>query len=106
MGEFIAICEQIGDPVLSKGPVERDVVRIITPGTITDDVLLEERRENLLVSIYSAKEGFGLAALELSSGHFTVMEFSDPATLDSELECIQPTDILLSEDSHLNFRLG
>src|SRR5574343_382624 len=67
-GESVAICEQIGDPAKSKGPVERQVVRVVTPGTVTDDALLEERRDTLLAAICPGAEGFGLAWLELSSG--------------------------------------
>ena len=64
-GESVAICEQIGDPAKSKGPVERQVVRIVTPGTVTDDAFLEARRDTLLASVYSDGERFGLAWLEL-----------------------------------------
>src|SRR5215203_642134 len=73
-GESIAICEQIGDPAKSKGPVERQVVRVVTPGTVTADGLLEERRETLLAAIAGGKEGFGLAWLELSSGRFHALQ--------------------------------
>ena len=69
-GESVAICEQIGDPAKSKGPVERQVVRVVTPGTVTDDSLLEERRDTLLAAICPGADGFGLAWLELSSGRF------------------------------------
>ena len=68
LGESVAICEQIGDPATSKGPVERKVVRIVTPGTITDEALLEERRDNLLAAVHSAPNSYGLAALDLGSG--------------------------------------
>src|SRR5579859_7748509 len=74
MGESVAICEQIGDPATSKGPVERKVVRIVTPGTVTDEALLEERRDNLLAAVHVAPVGYGLAALDLGSGRFTVLE--------------------------------
>src|SRR5512147_1448611 len=77
-GESVAICEQIGDPAKSKGPVERQVVRVVTPGTVTDDALLEQRRETLLAAVIRRpdKDGvkFGLAWLELAAGRFTVME--------------------------------
>src|SRR6476659_6457289 len=75
-GESVAICEQIGDPAKSKGPVERQVVRVVTPGTVTDDALLEQRRETLLAAVARrpGKDGvtFGLAWLELSAGRFSV----------------------------------
>ena len=61
LGESVAICEQIGDPALAKGLVERKVVRIVTPGTVTDEALLEERRDNLLLAISAGKSGYGLA---------------------------------------------
>ena len=73
-GESVAICEQIGDPARSKGPVERQVVRVVTPGTVTDDALLEERRDTLLAAICPGAEGFGLAWLELSSGRFHALQ--------------------------------
>ena len=73
-GESVAICEQIGDPAKSKGPVERQVVRVVTPGTVTDDALLEERRDTLLAALCPGPDGFGLAWLELSSGRFHALE--------------------------------
>ena len=69
-GESVAICEQIGDPAKSKGPVERQVVRVVTPGTVTDDALLESRRDTLLAALSSSGDRFGLAWLELASGRF------------------------------------
>ena len=62
MGESVAICEQVGDPATSKGPVERKVVRIVTPGTISDEALLQERQDNLLTSVWQSKKGvYGIA---------------------------------------------
>src|SRR5699024_2290986 len=69
-GESVAICEQIGDPALAKGPVERKVVRIVTPGTLYDEALLDARRDNLLLALHSQGGRWGLAWLELSSGRF------------------------------------
>jgi DNA mismatch repair protein MutS len=98
LGESVAICEQVGDPALSKGPVERQVVRIVTPGTLTDDALLEERRDNLLVALHRDDEGYyGIAALDLSAGRFVVQEFSAEETLHTELERLQPAELLISE---------
>jgi len=74
MGESVVICEQIGDPALARGPVERKVVRIITPGTVTDEALLEERSDCLLLGIHDRDDQYGLACLDLTSGRFTVME--------------------------------
>jgi DNA mismatch repair protein MutS len=98
LGESIALCEQIGDPATSKGPVERQVVRIITPGTLTDEALLDERRDNLLAALHQEKETFGIATLDLSSGRFTVLEISCQEELVSELERIKPAELLVNED--------
>ncbi|MES9853450.1 MAG: DNA mismatch repair protein MutS [Candidatus Thiodiazotropha sp. L084R] len=100
-GESIAICEQIGDPATSKGPVERKVVRIVTPGTLTDEALLEERRENLLVAVNEHEAGLGLAALDLASGRFTVQQVTNLEALSGELERLSPAEVLLEEDSTL-----
>jgi DNA mismatch repair protein MutS len=97
-GQSIAICEQIGDPATSKGPVDRQVVRIVTPGTLSDDAFLEDRRDNLLVAIYSRREQFGFASLDISSGRFTVSELDDLESLQGELQRLRPAEILVSED--------
>lgn len=99
LGESVAICEQIGDPATSKGPVERKVVRIITPGTLTEDALLQERHENLLVALHQDDENYyGIAALDLSAGRFVVQEFSGEEALLGEIERLQPAELLVSED--------
>ncbi len=98
MGESIAICEQIGDPATSKGPVERKVVRIVTPGTVTDSALLEEKRDNLLLSLHQRHNKLGLAWLNLASGQFFVCE-TIAANLPAELERLQPSEILHAENS-------
>ncbi|MDX1588453.1 MAG: DNA mismatch repair protein MutS [Oleiphilaceae bacterium] len=97
-GHSIAICEQIGDPATSKGPVERKVVRIVTPGTLSDEAFLEERRDNLLMALYSHRERFGLATLDISSGHFAVQELTGEEALQGELQRLRPAEILISED--------
>jgi DNA mismatch repair protein MutS len=101
-GESVAICEQIGDPAKSKGPVDRQVVRVVTPGTVTDDALLEQRRETLLaaVSRRAGKEGvvFGLAWLDLAAGRFSVLEADGEAALEAELERLKPAELLVPED--------
>ncbi|MDV2077162.1 DNA mismatch repair protein MutS [Marinobacter xestospongiae] len=97
-GQSIAICEQIGDPATSKGPVERKVVRVVTPGTLSDDAFLEDRRDNLLTAIYSYKERFGFATLDISSGRFAIAELDDVEELRGELQRLQPAEILISED--------
>src|SRR6202034_2614238 len=73
-GESVAICEQRGDPGKNKGPMEREVVRIVTPGTVTDEALLDERRDTVLASVCASKDRYGLAWLDLSAGRFSVME--------------------------------
>ncbi len=97
LGESVAICEQIGDPATSKGPVERKVVRIVTPGTVTDESLLEERRDNLLVAVQAGKAGFGVASLDLGSGRFVLFEGQDDEALAGELARLHPAEILVSE---------
>jgi len=97
MGESVAICEQIGDPATSKGPVERQVVRVITPGTLTEDSLLEERRDNLLVALSSDQKEHALAALELSTGRFTALELEGEEALMAELERLSPAELLIDE---------
>ncbi len=83
MGESVAMCEQVGDPATAKGPVERQVARIITPGTVTDNALLEARQDNLLAAVSHSGTGrapaFGIAWLDLSSGRFHVMELENAA---------------------------
>jgi DNA mismatch repair protein MutS len=101
LGESVAICEQIGDPATSKGPVERKVVRIVTPGTVTDEALLEERRDNLLAAVHVAPAGYGIAALDLGSGRFTVLEVSGEEALLGELERLRPAELLYAEDALL-----
>ncbi len=97
-GESVAICEQIGDPAKSKGPVERQVVRVVTPGTVTEDALLEQSRATFLASLLREGERFGLAWLELSSGRFSILEARGPATLAAELERLRPAELLVRED--------
>jgi DNA mismatch repair protein MutS len=96
-GESVALCEQIGDPAASKGPVERKVVRIITPGTLTDEALLDARRENLVAAVCPAPSGYGLAWLELSAGRFCLAEPATLAELDAELARLQPAELVLEE---------
>lgn len=98
LGESAVICEQIGDPSTSKGPVERQVTRIVTPGTLTDEALLEERQDSLLAAIHVEKEVFGIATLDLSSGRFTVTEVNSESLLLNELARLRPAELLLSED--------
>ncbi|PSN08635.1 DNA mismatch repair protein MutS [Siccibacter turicensis] len=98
LGESVAICEQIGDPATSKGPVERKVVRIVTPGTISDEALLQERQDNLLAAIWQDAKGFGYATLDISSGRFRVSEPQDKETMAAELQRTNPAELLYAED--------
>lgn len=98
-GESVAICEQIGDPATAKGPVERKVVRIITPGTVTDEALLEEKRDNLLVAIHNIQNTFGIASLDITSGRLNISQVTSQEALLGELERLKPAETLISEDS-------
>ena len=100
-GESVAICEQIGDPATSKGPVERKVVRLITPGTLTDEALLKENRDQLLGALWQQGEHYGLAALDVSSGRFIVMECRGEAQMLAELQRLDPAELLIAESQPL-----
>jgi len=100
-GESVAICEQIGDPATSKGPVERQVVRVVTPGTLTDEALLQDRRENLLCCIYRQPSGWGLAALEISSGRFNLSELENDELVRGEIARLNPAEVIYCEDQEL-----
>ena len=98
LGESVAICEQIGDPATSKGPVERKVVRIVTPGTVSDEALLPERQDNLVAAIYEEKGVFAIATLDMTSGRFLITELPNKEALAAELQRLQPAEILYVED--------
>ena len=100
-GESAAICEQFGDPATTKGPVERKVVRIVTPGTVTDEGLLDERRDNLLMAVHAGASCHGLAWLDLGAGRLAVTEVAGDDALMTEFERLQPAEILVAEDVHL-----
>lgn len=102
LGESIVICEQVGDPATSKGPVERQVARIITPGTISDEAFLDEKSDNLLAAVYSEQNQYGLAYLDISSGRFQIMQLPDAEALLAEIERLKPAEILISEDFNLD----
>ena len=97
LGESVAICEQIGDPALSKGPVERQVVRIVTPGTLSDEALLNERQDNLLAAVVAGKQGIGFATLDIGSGRFLLSELSNADALNAELQRANPAELLYPE---------
>lgn len=100
-GESIAICEQIGDPAKSKGPVERQVVRIVTPGTVTDEALLEDRKDNFLVALAVFDQFYGVACLDLGSGKFVVQQLDKESPMLSEIERLNPAELLYSEAINL-----
>jgi len=102
LGESVAICEQIGDPATSKGPVERKVQRIVTPGTVSDEALMDERRDNLLAALYLANGRFALAWLDLTGGRFSVQELKTEEALAGELQRLQPAELLLPEGLDLD----
>ena len=101
-GQSIAICEQIGDPALSKGPVERKVLRIITPGTLTEESLLDDRQINQICALHVENDVIGIATLEMSSGHFSVLQTQGFDNTINELARIQPAEILLNETFYEN----
>ncbi len=98
LGESVAICEQVGDVNTSKGPVDRKVTRIVTPGTVSEEALLEERRDNFLVALHSHKTEFGLAFIDMTSGAFTLLQVNTPEALLAELQRLQPAELLISEN--------
>ena len=115
MGRSVAICEQIGDPATSKGPVDRKVVRIITPGTITDEALLEERAESILAAVCVGKSSnsdknrsttFGIAYIELASGRFNLLDCHSEQALQANLARIKPTELLYPEGASFVHLLG
>lgn len=101
-GEPAVICEQIGDPQATKGLVERQVTRIITPGTVSDEALLDQHADNLLVAIYAFHEHFGIASFDITSGRFILTEVKGKEALLAEIERQKPAEILVSEDFEEN----
>jgi DNA mismatch repair protein MutS len=98
LGVSVAICEQIGDPETSKGPVDRAVMRVLTPGTLTDEALLDDRSDSLLAAIEHRDNQFGIATLDMSSGRFQLLQFASTDELNNELERLSPVEVLISED--------
>ena len=98
MGESVVICEQVGEPVPGKGPVERKVSRILTPGTVTDDIMLDERRDNLLMALHADGPRTGLAVLDCSGGRMLVMELDNQDALATEVARLQPAEVLTCDD--------
>lgn len=102
-GQSVAICEQIGDPGTSKGPMTREVTRIITPGTLTDEALLEAKKDNLLIALHQQQTQYGLAGVDISTGHFFILYVEDNAQLQAEISRLQPAEILCSNTLELSF---
>ena len=97
-GISVAICEQVGDPETSKGPVERKVMRVLTPGTLTDEALLDDRGDSLLAAINSRDNQFGIAILDMSSGRFQLLQLDSEDELHGELQRLNPVEVLINED--------
>jgi len=102
LGESVAICEQIGDPATSKGPVERKVVRVVTPGTVSDEALLTDRKDNLIVAVHQTSQGFGLAYLDMTSGRFVLVEPRTEEQVQAELQRLSPAELLYPESLAAN----
>ena len=98
LGESVAICEQIGDPAASKGLVERKVVRIVTPGTVTDEALLQDRRDTLLMAVARGRSGYGLAWADLAGGRFLVNQVEGDDALEAELARLEPAELLVADE--------
>lgn len=109
-GVSVAICEQIGDPATSKGPVDRKIVRIVTPGTLTDEALLPAKADRAVAAVFVSRKGTktpraGLAWLNLASGEFKIAECA-PDALDSELHRIEPAEVIFADDVELDVSLN
>ena len=105
-GESVAICEQVGDPATSKGPVERKVTRIVTPGTLTDEALLSAERDNVVAAVFKGGDTFGIAWLDLSAGRFRLTEAPDVEAVQGEIERLGPAELLVDEDEPLDGVFG
>ena len=101
-GESVAICEQIGDPATSKGPVERQVTRIVTPGTLTDEALLSADRDNVVAAVFGSGDRFGIAWLDLSAGRFRLTEAPDLEAVHGEVQRLRPAELIVDEDNPLD----
>jgi DNA mismatch repair protein MutS len=101
LGEAVVICEQVGNAAIAQGPMEREIARIVTPGTVTEEALLEERRDSLLMAVHQSGETIGIAVLDLGSGRFGLSEVAGGDGLAAEIGRLRPAEILVSEDSTL-----
>ena len=102
LGRSVAICEQIGDPATSKGPVDRRVTRIVTPGTLAEDGLLDPDRESVLAGVHPYGDGWGLSWLNVSSGEFFVRECDSTDALLAELDRIGAAELVAAETVDLD----
>jgi DNA mismatch repair protein MutS len=98
LGESVAICEQVGDPATSKGPVERKVARVVTPGTVSDEALMDERRDNLLAALYQQGDIFALTWLDITGGQFNAQQLNSSEAVAAELQRLQPAELLIAEN--------
>ena len=109
-GISVAICEQVGDPATSKGPVERKVMRVVTPGTVSDEALLDANKDNLLVSVCAAEGHFGIASLDMSSGKFSLFDVDSAQEMHDHIARLSPAELLfpetLLERSNIETRTG
>ena len=104
-GYKVAICEQMEDPALAKGLVERDVVRVITAGTVTDPTMLEDKANNYLMSVYLNGKRTGIAFADVSTGEFFVMEPEEPL-LSAQITRISPMEVICNDPDLLKTRTG
>ena len=100
-GRSVAVAEQIGDPATSKGPVDRKVVRVVTPGTLTDEALMDANRDHLLTAVCQLHETYGIASLDMSSGRFTLAEADTADQLQTQLQRLRPAELLFEETSNV-----
>ena len=97
-GESVVICEQFGDPATSKGPVERRVARIVTPGTLSDEAFLDASRDNIILALDQRDQTMGLAIMDISIGRFALLEVEGEEALLAEIERLKPAEILYNDD--------
>ena len=100
-GRSVAVAEQIGDPATSKGPVDRKVVRVVTPGTLTDEALMDANRDHLLTAVCQLHNTYGIASLDMSSGRFTLVEANTADQLKTQLQRLRPAELLFEETSNV-----
>ena len=100
-GRAVAVAEQIGDPATSKGPVDRKVVRVVTPGTLTDEALMDAGRERLLTAVFELNGMFGIASLDMSSGRFSLTQADNEDQLHTQLQRLKPAELLYDDTSNM-----